>query len=139
MASGTETICAGHSDSARKGFQVRLPLGITDQYKADLYRRHTGRVPQRGVREDSEARMIYTEAGLRGVFTINIEPAMDERGFFPRNWCQGEFAAHGLRTQWVQYDISFDKQRCALRGRHRGGLPGVPILRPRICARSSRG
>ena len=62
--------------------------------------------------------MVFTEMTLQGAFIIDIEPVADERGFFARSWCQREFAAHDLCTQWVQCNISFNKQRGTLRGMH---------------------
>src|SRR5919199_3217742 len=62
--------------------------------------------------------MIFTETKLKGAFLIEPEPRADERGFFARTWCQREFEAHGLRTRWVQCNISFNKKKGTLRGMH---------------------
>jgi dTDP-4-dehydrorhamnose 3,5-epimerase len=62
--------------------------------------------------------MIFQETGLKGAFVIEPEPREDERGFFARTWCQREFAAEGLPSQWVQCNISFNRQRGTLRGMH---------------------
>jgi dTDP-4-dehydrorhamnose 3,5-epimerase len=67
--------------------------------------------------------MIFTEMCLKGAFCIDIEPVEDERGFFARSWCQREFEAHGLRTQWVQCNISFNRQQGTRRGMHYQGAP----------------
>ena len=62
--------------------------------------------------------MIFTETPLRGAFTIDIEPRTDARGFFARAWCQNEFKAHGLSTDLVQANLSFNPARGTLRGLH---------------------
>jgi len=67
--------------------------------------------------------MMFTETALRGAFLIEPECRQDERGFFARTWCQREFEAHGLSTQWVQCNLSFNKQKGVLRGMHYQAAP----------------
>jgi dTDP-4-dehydrorhamnose 3,5-epimerase len=67
--------------------------------------------------------MIFTETTLKGAFLIEPERRQDERGFFARTWCQREFAAHGLYTQWVQCNLSFNTQKGILRGMHYQAAP----------------
>src|SRR5919106_427618 len=67
--------------------------------------------------------MIFTETKLQGAFIIDIDRIEDERGFFARSWCQREFEAHVLRTQWVQCNISFNKHKGTLRGMHYQAAP----------------
>jgi dTDP-4-dehydrorhamnose 3,5-epimerase len=67
--------------------------------------------------------MIFTETTLKGAFLIEPERRRDERGFFARTWCQSEFAAAGLQTDWVQCNISFNKERGTLRGMHYQATP----------------
>jgi dTDP-4-dehydrorhamnose 3,5-epimerase len=62
--------------------------------------------------------MLFTETKLKGAFIIELERLEDERGFFARTFCQEEFAAHGLCTQFVQCSISFNKKKGTLRGMH---------------------
>jgi dTDP-4-dehydrorhamnose 3,5-epimerase len=62
--------------------------------------------------------MIFTETMLKGAFLIDLEPHVDERGFFARTFCVGEFQAHGLNARMVQCSISFNKERGTLRGMH---------------------
>jgi dTDP-4-dehydrorhamnose 3,5-epimerase len=62
--------------------------------------------------------MIFRETKLPGVFEIDLEFKIDERGFFARTWCQREFAAHGLNTSLVQCSISFSERKGTLRGMH---------------------
>lgn len=62
--------------------------------------------------------MRFTETCLKGAYIIEIEPMEDERGFFARSWCQKEFAAQGLNPDFVQCNISFNKEKGTLRGMH---------------------
>ena len=62
--------------------------------------------------------MIFTEAGLRGVWLVTPEQREDFRGFFARTWCDQEAAAHGLTDRWVQSSLSYTKSRGTLRGLH---------------------
>jgi dTDP-4-dehydrorhamnose 3,5-epimerase len=67
--------------------------------------------------------MIFTATTLNGAFLIEPERRQDERGFFARTWCEREFAAAGLQTEWVQCNISFNRQRGTLRGMHYQAAP----------------
>ena len=62
--------------------------------------------------------MTFYETNLQGVFEIHIEPRHDERGFFARSWCQGEFESKGLNPGLVQCSISFNPRKGTLRGMH---------------------
>lgn len=62
--------------------------------------------------------MIFTETKLKGAFIIEPERQEDERGFFARTFCQEEFKAHRLNTNWIQCNLSFNKKRGTLRGMH---------------------
>jgi dTDP-4-dehydrorhamnose 3,5-epimerase len=62
--------------------------------------------------------MVFTEAGLSGAFFLDIERHTDERGFFARTWCRREFAAHGLKSEFVQGNISQNRTKGTLRGMH---------------------
>jgi len=62
--------------------------------------------------------MTFRETKLKGVFEIGIEPRCDDRGFFARSWCRSEFEKHGLNTQIVQCNISYNSRKSTLRGMH---------------------
>jgi dTDP-4-dehydrorhamnose 3,5-epimerase len=62
--------------------------------------------------------VIFTALPLAGAYAIEPEPAADERGFFARLWCAREFAARGLRADFVQSSISSNRRRGTLRGLH---------------------
>ena len=67
--------------------------------------------------------MIFTEAGLKGAFLVDLERREDDRGFFARSWCQKEFAAHGLNPALVQCNVSFNCRKGTLRGMHYQTVP----------------
>jgi dTDP-4-dehydrorhamnose 3,5-epimerase len=76
---------------------------------------------QRGAPETASSRssaILFTETKLKGAFVIEIEKHADQRGFFARTFCEREFAAHHLKTGYVQCNISFNKQKGTLRGMH---------------------
>jgi dTDP-4-dehydrorhamnose 3,5-epimerase len=62
--------------------------------------------------------MIFTETPISGAFLIDLEKRGDERGFFARAFCEKEFAAHGLVTQFVQANNSLSALKGTLRGMH---------------------
>lgn len=62
--------------------------------------------------------MLFHSTRLRDVFMIDLEPKGDERGFFARSFCRGEFAKHGLVADYVQTNTSFSARRGTLRGMH---------------------
>ncbi len=62
--------------------------------------------------------MKFEETPLAGAFVVDLEPRLDERGFFARAFCQNEFAEHGLRTTIAQANISWNASAGTLRGMH---------------------
>lgn len=62
--------------------------------------------------------MQFTPIAIAGAYQIELEPRSDERGFFARAWCQQEFAAHGLATNFVQANLSSNLRKGTLRGMH---------------------
>jgi dTDP-4-dehydrorhamnose 3,5-epimerase len=62
--------------------------------------------------------MIFTETNLKGAFIINVHEIKDERGFFGRVWCKKEFDTHGLNSNAVQANVSFNPKKGTLRGMH---------------------
>lgn len=67
--------------------------------------------------------MIFIETGLPGTVVIEPERVVDERGFFARTCCRQEFAAHGLKSDWVQCSVSFNALKGTLRGMHYQAAP----------------
>jgi dTDP-4-dehydrorhamnose 3,5-epimerase len=62
--------------------------------------------------------MLFVPSRLAGAFTVEIEKREDERGFFARAFCQREFAAAGLETQFVQANTSLTRRKGSIRGMH---------------------
>jgi dTDP-4-dehydrorhamnose 3,5-epimerase len=62
--------------------------------------------------------VIFKPTAIEGVFVVEPEMRVDERGYFARTWCAREFAAHGIDIPFVQSNISFNRQRGTLRGMH---------------------
>lgn len=67
--------------------------------------------------------MIFTETKLPGAYVIEVEKREDQRGFFGRTFCRKEFEAHGLNSQVVQCNTSFNKRKGTLRGMHFQAVP----------------
>ena len=49
---------------------------------------------------------------------IEMEPHVDNRGYFARAFCSREFAARGLRPVIAQANVAFNHRRGTLRGMH---------------------
>jgi len=62
--------------------------------------------------------MIFTETKLAGAFILDLEKRGDHRGFFARTFCAKEFEEHGLRTSFVQANMSKSLEKHTLRGMH---------------------
>jgi dTDP-4-dehydrorhamnose 3,5-epimerase len=62
--------------------------------------------------------MIFSETKLRGAYIIDLEPRVDERGFFARAFCQREFEAHGLKPVIAQANVAFNAKKGTVRGMH---------------------
>lgn len=62
--------------------------------------------------------MRFAPTPLEGAYIVDIEPIVDERGFFARTWCQEEFYRRGLNSRLMQCNISFNRVRGTLRGLH---------------------
>lgn len=79
--------------------------------------------------------MKFTETALRGAWLIDLEPHVDDRGFFGRIFCANEFREHGLEPVFVQGSISFNRARGTMRGMH---FQVPPAAEPKI-VRCTRG
>jgi dTDP-4-dehydrorhamnose 3,5-epimerase len=69
------------------------------------------------------SRMKFIETKIKGSFIITPDPICDERGFFARTFCRREFEEHGLNSDLVQCNISFNKTKGKLRGMHYQAKP----------------
>ena len=62
--------------------------------------------------------MKFTETKLKGAFIVELSPIKDERGFFSRSYCKNLFEEHGLNTNVVQANLSYNAKKGTLRGMH---------------------
>ena len=62
--------------------------------------------------------MVFHETRLKGAYLIELEPKVDDRGFFARTFCREEFEKRGLNACVVQCNVSFNRRKGTLRGMH---------------------
>lgn len=62
--------------------------------------------------------MRFLPTPLAGAVVVEQERHADERGHFARTFCEDEFAAAGLPTQFPQHSLSFNARAGTLRGMH---------------------
>ncbi len=55
---------------------------------------------------------------LNDACVVRFPPHQDARGFFTRIRCATEFAAHGLPTNFVQANLSYNAEAATFRGLH---------------------
>lgn len=67
--------------------------------------------------------MIFTELECKGVYLIKLEKQEDNRGFFARSWDKTIFEENGIRSSFVQNNISFNSIKGTVRGLHYQALP----------------
>ena len=68
--------------------------------------------------------MLFRQTKLADVRLIELEPFVDERGFFARTFCTREFGAEGLQTSFVQHSVSSTARAGSIRCRRPLLLPG---------------
>ncbi|NTW03459.1 MAG: dTDP-4-dehydrorhamnose 3,5-epimerase [Oscillochloris sp.] len=62
--------------------------------------------------------MFFTSTELEGAYIIDLQRFEDNRGFFACTWEANEFEKHGLVSQLVQANLSYNRTRGTLRGMH---------------------
>jgi dTDP-4-dehydrorhamnose 3,5-epimerase len=67
--------------------------------------------------------VIFREAPIAGVFIIEPQRQVDDRGSFARAWCAREFEEHGIDSRFVQSSISMNTLKGTLRGLHYSVAP----------------
>lgn len=67
--------------------------------------------------------MRFLPTPVTGAWLVEPEARSDERGSFARLWCQDDFAAQGLRADFVQSNASFNVKKGTLRGLHYQAAP----------------
>jgi dTDP-4-dehydrorhamnose 3,5-epimerase len=76
--------------------------------------------------------MIFRETPLAGAWVLEPERIEDERGFFARTYCRGDFEARGLDPAIAQCSVSFNHRRGTLRGLHLQIAPHEEIKLVRV-------
>ena len=67
--------------------------------------------------------MKFLETKFKGVYLIEIEKNLDERGFFARTFDKKQFLELGLDVDLFQCNVSFNKKTGTLRGMHYQSSP----------------
>ena len=62
--------------------------------------------------------MRFLETALKGAFVIELDLAIDERGFFARSFSEKEFSSRGLPSRFVECNVSFNQRAGTTRGMH---------------------
>ena len=67
--------------------------------------------------------MQYIGISIPGAYLIELEPQVDERGFFARTVCIKDFQNHEINGHMVQQSISWNTHKGTLRGIHFQAFP----------------
>jgi dTDP-4-dehydrorhamnose 3,5-epimerase len=62
--------------------------------------------------------MQFVESFIQGLYTIELEPFNDNRGFFARTFCKEKFSSIGFCEELVQFNQSFNILKGTIRGMH---------------------
>lgn len=62
--------------------------------------------------------MRFVRTKIEGLWLIEPERFVDQRGSFARTFCKQEFSDHNLATDFVQHSISISTLKHTLRGLH---------------------
>lgn len=62
--------------------------------------------------------LIFVPTPLSGAYIVDPTPLRDDRGFFARTFCRGEFVERGLNPDVAQCNVSYNHQMGTLRGLH---------------------
>ncbi|OIP58223.1 MAG: dTDP-4-dehydrorhamnose 3,5-epimerase [Candidatus Levybacteria bacterium CG_4_10_14_0_2_um_filter_36_16] len=62
--------------------------------------------------------MIFTKTKIEGVYIIDLEPRLDERGYFAKVFAQEELKKQGISYKIVNVNRSLTEKRGTIRGLH---------------------
>lgn len=62
--------------------------------------------------------MKFLPTEIDGAFLVELEPHIDDRGYFTRQFAQEEFDAAGINFKMVQTNQAYTKAKGVLRGMH---------------------
>lgn len=80
--------------------------------------RCTAWLERRARRRSTGHTLVFEPSAIEGAWIIDLQPRLDERGFFARSWCRREFEDHGIDLSVAQANISVSARRGTLRGLH---------------------
>lgn len=78
--------------------------------------------------------MKFIGLPLAGAYLIELQPIVDERGFFARTWCAQEFRRRELNPNLAQCSISLNTRRGTIRGMHYQEQPHAEAKLVRCCS-----
>ncbi len=67
--------------------------------------------------------MIFHKTKIKGAWIIELEPRIDKRGFYTRNFAKEEFAKQGIDFDVIHINRSFNKKKGTTRGFHYQLMP----------------
>jgi dTDP-4-dehydrorhamnose 3,5-epimerase len=76
--------------------------------------------------------MRFAEAPIVGAWLIDLEPVVDERGFFARTFCADEFGERGIDATVAQCNISLTRAAGTIRGLHYQVAPAAETKLVRV-------
>jgi dTDP-4-dehydrorhamnose 3,5-epimerase len=62
--------------------------------------------------------MIFTPTEINGMYYVDLEPRIDDRGYFARQFAQEEYEKAGIDFKMVQTNQALTKDKGVLRGLH---------------------
>ena len=71
--------------------------------------------------------MLFHKTTLQDAVLIDLEVRGDSRGIFARTFCAREFEAAGLKTAFVQQNMSVSVEKGTIRGMHRQEQPHAEV------------
>ncbi|MDT8340405.1 MAG: dTDP-4-dehydrorhamnose 3,5-epimerase family protein [Longimicrobiales bacterium] len=71
--------------------------------------------------------MRFTPTRLAGVFVVDLDRRVDDRGYFARTWCREEIEAQGLDPTVAQINTGFSHLAGTVRGMHFQAPPDAEI------------
>jgi dTDP-4-dehydrorhamnose 3,5-epimerase len=71
--------------------------------------------------------MRFIETVLPGVWVVELEPRIDERGYFARAWCAEEFRRWKLNPTVAQTSLSLTSRAGTVRGLHYQRPPAADV------------
>lgn len=76
--------------------------------------------------------MFKTNSGIAGVFILEPARFSDDRGWFSETWNQRKFEQEDIRTEFVQDNHSYSKNRGTVRGLHFQAPPSAQAKLVRV-------